>query len=160
MTASIAPAQFPADLETVRTLFKEYIDSLGVDLSFQDVEAELGDLPGKYVPPRGLILIARDGDSAVGCIALRPMPDALVCEMKRLYVRPRARGQDLGRRLADAVIGFARQAKYDRMVLDTLASMAAAQRLYAALGFKPIAPYYANPLPGARYMELELRGEA
>ena len=156
--ATISAARFPADLETVRTLFREYIDSLDVDLSFQDFETELADLPGKYVPPRGMVLIARDSaDAALGCIALRPLHEPGACEMKRLYVRPAARGQDLGRRLAEAIIAFAGQADYERMVLDTLATMQAARRLYASLGFQPTAPYYDNPLPGAQYLTLDLR---
>lgn len=154
---SIAPARLPDDIEVVRILFTEYIQSLGVDLFFQDVEAELAGLPGKYAPPAGIILIARDhAGYPVGCGALRPLADPGTCEMKRLYVRPQARGQDLGRRLAEAIIDNSRQAKYRRMLLDTLAPMQAAQKLYASLGFRPIAPYNSNPLPGTLYLSLDL----
>ena len=153
----IAAARFPADREIVRRLFREYIDSLGVDLTFQDVALELKDLPGKYAPPRGQVLIARDGGGvAVGCVALRPAAAPDACEMKRLYVDPHARGHQLGRRLAEDIIGFAGRAGYRSMLLDTLATMQAAQRLYASLGFRAIAPYYDNPLPGAVYMALKL----
>ena len=156
-SVSIAPARFPDDTDIVRRLFAEYIDSLRVDLSFQDVDAELADLPGKYAPPAGMILIARDNaDYPVGCVALRPLPEPAACEMKRLYVRPQARGQDLGRRLAEQIIAYAREAKYARILLDTLASMHAAQKLYASLGFRPTAPYYANPMPGTLYLALDL----
>ncbi|MBQ4853141.1 GNAT family N-acetyltransferase [Rhodanobacter sp. B2A1Ga4] len=156
-TIHIAPVRLPDDIEVVRELFAEYIDSLGIDLSFQDVDAELAQLPGKYAPPRGVILIARDGAGVTqGCVALRPWRQAGVCEIKRLYVRPAARGQALGRRLAEAVITWAAKAGYVRMLLDTLASMQAARQLYVALGFCPVAPYYDNPVPGTLYMALEL----
>lgn len=156
-TIDIAPVRLPEDVETVRGLFAEYIDSLGIDLSFQDVGAELAQLPGKYAPPRGVILVARDGKgAALGCVALRPWSQPGVCEIKRLYVRPAARGQALGRRLAEAAIAWARHAGYVRMLLDTLASMQAARQLYAALGFRPVAPYYDNPVPDTLYMALEL----
>ena len=153
----IAPARFPEDTETVRALFKEYIGGLGVDLSFQDVERELADIPGKYVPPAGTILLAWDRETlAVGCVALRALPTEGDCEMKRLYVRPKARGQDLGRQLAEAVIAFARNAKHQRVLLDTLASMRTAQALYASLGFSATEPYYSNPMPGTKYLALRL----
>ena len=155
---SIVSAHFPADREAVRELFAEYADSLGIDLSFQGFAAELAQLPGKYAPPLGDILIARDAaGAALGCVALRPttMPDT--GEIKRLYLRPAARGQALGRRLAEAILVRAREAGHARVVLDTLASMDAARRLYAALGFRPVPPYYDNPLPDTLYMALELR---
>lgn len=156
-TISIRPVRLPDDLDIVRGLFAEYIDSLGVDLSFQDVDAELADLPGKYAPPAGMILIARDhSDHPVGCVALRPLPPHGLCEIKRLYVRPQARGHDLGRRLAEGVITCARDARYTRILLDTLGSMHAAQRLYASLGFRPTMPYYESPVPGTIYLALDL----
>jgi ribosomal protein S18 acetylase RimI-like enzyme len=156
-TIDIAAACLPDEIAIVRELFLEYMDSLGIDLSFQDVAAELAQLPGKYAPPRGAILIARDGaGSAQGCVALRPWSEPGTCEIKRLYVRPAARGQALGRRLAEAVIAAAARAGYVRVLLHTLASMTAARQLYVALGFRPVAPYYDNPLPGTLYMALEL----
>lgn len=154
---SIAPARFPADGDVVRELFAEYADSLGIDLSFQGFASELAQLPGKYAPPLGDILIARDAAGmALGCVALRPTPMPGTAEIKRLYLRPAARGQALGRRLAEAVIARAREAGHVRVVLDTLAGMDAARHLYAALGFRPVPPYYDNPLPGTLYMALEL----
>ncbi|WP_027484678.1 GNAT family N-acetyltransferase [Rhodanobacter sp. OR87] len=156
-TIDIAPARLPDDIELVRGLFAEYIAGLGVDLSFQDVGAELAQLPGKYALPRGVILLARDGaGAALGCVALRPWRQPGVGEIKRLYVKPAARGQALGRRLAEAAIAWAAQAGYARVLLDTLASMQAARQLYVALGFRPVAPYYDNPVPGTLYMALEL----
>jgi len=155
--ATIAPARLPEDIEIVRALFSEYMASLAIDLSFQDAEKELADLPGKYAPPRGGILLARDAAAnPLGCVALRPLGRSGECEMKRLYVRPEGRGQDLGRRLALAIIAHAKSANYALIRLDTLASMRAAQALYLSLGFHQTAPYYDNPLAGTLYLALDL----
>lgn len=151
----ISAAEGTRDLDLARTLFREYAASLDVDLAFQDFERELETLPGRYAPPRGLILLARVHGEGVGCVALRPL-DARRCEMKRLWVRPAFRGRGLGERLAHAVIGAARTAGYEAMRLDTLAHMHAARRLYRALGFREIPAYYDNPLAGIVYLELDL----
>ena len=138
-----------------RKLFREYAGSLGVDLSFQNFETELAELPGDYAPPRGLLLLAFDGEEPAGCAALRRF-DGLTCEMKRLYVRPAFRKTGLGRTLARRIIGEARRIGYQRMVLDTLPAMKAAQKLYRSLGFVSAEPYRHNPVPGAEFMELDL----
>jgi GNAT superfamily N-acetyltransferase len=140
-----------SDLEEVRTLFREYAASLPFALDFQDFDRELADLPGAYAAPRGALLLAR----GAGCVGLRPL-DETTCEMKRLYVRPSARGTGLGRRLADAVIAEARRLGYAHMRLDTVPGMDSAQFLYERLGFHEIPPYRPNPIPGARFLELEL----
>ena len=99
--------------------------------------------------------MARNGDEIVACVALRRL-DPETCEMKRLYVRPTQRGLGLGRALADAVIDEARRIGYRRMRLDTLPSMTEAAALYERLGFQEIEPYTANPVPGARFLQLAL----
>lgn len=151
----ISDARTATQVALVRELFEEYAASLDTDLCFQNFPAELERLAEMYAPPRGCLLLARLDGAPAGCGGLRPF-DADACEMKRLYVRPQARGHDLGRRLALELIGRARAAGYGRMLLDTLESMHAAKALYRSLGFREVAPYYANPLPGTTYMELAL----
>lgn len=158
----IGPARFPEDLDGVRSLFVEYAGSLGFSLAYQNFDAELAALPGQFAPPTGAMLLARAGAVATGVIALRRL-EADVCEMKRLYVRPRYRGQrtaeglSLGRALATGIVAEARRLGYRRMRLDTVpAIMAAAMKLYMSMGFVEIAPYYPSPLPGTAYLELNL----
>jgi ribosomal protein S18 acetylase RimI-like enzyme len=155
----IIDAHFPDDLAAVRELFTEYANSLGVDLCFQNFNQELADLPGRYAPPEGRLLLARDGDNTAGCVALRKIDDG-ICEMKRLYVRPAWRGRGLGRRLAKAVIEAASTCGYHRMRLDTLSFMTAATALYESLGFRRIDSYYDNPSSCAVFMELSLGKKA
>ena len=156
MGFEIVEAVAPHDLAACRALFREYQASLGIDLGYQDFEQELATLPGKYAPPRGRLLVARLGDELLGCGALRPLGDR-DCEMKRLYVRPAARGTGLGRALAERLIAIAREQGHARMRLDTLPTMGSAQRLYEALGFGDTPPYYATPIAGTRFMALDLQ---
>ena len=144
-----------ASVDEARTLFLEYAEALGVDLCFQGFDRELAGLPGDYARPAGRLLAARAGGQLLGCVALRALGDG-ACEMKRLYVRPAARRSGTGRALAEAVIDAARSEGYERMQLDTLPQMVEAQPLYASLGFREIEPYYGNPVPGARFLELAL----
>jgi ribosomal protein S18 acetylase RimI-like enzyme len=144
------------DVRAVSCLFEGYAASLPIDLGYQDFAAELAGLPGKYAEPKGALLLARDEAGApLGCIALRPL-DERVCEMKRLFLLPEARGMGLGRALAEAVIAAARDRGYRELRLDTLPSMTSAIALYEGLGFERIAPYYAPTPPGTVFMALAL----
>ncbi len=143
------------DLEDVRILFGEYSRLVAEALCFQNFDQELEALPGLYAPPGGVLLIARDGEAAAGCVALRQL-DAGSGEMKRMYVRDAYRGSGLGRRLALAVVEEARTRKYGRVVLDTLPKLAPAIALYRDLGFRETGPYLAAPTPGAICFELRV----
>jgi ribosomal protein S18 acetylase RimI-like enzyme len=136
------------DVEGVRGLFREYAAALGVDLSFQGFDEEVAALPDGY----DVLLVA----GSDGCVGVRPFADG-VCEMKRLYVRPSARGTGLGKELAVAAIEHARALGYRAMRLDTMPMMGSAQALYESLGFVEIPPYRHNPVAGTRFMELDLR---
>ena len=152
---SITGACGPEELATVRVLFEEYADGLGIDLCFQGFQEELATLPGSYAPPHGRLLLARHGGEIAGCVALRQLEQE-VCEMKRLYVRRAFRGFGVGSKLAQTIIAEGRTAGYRRMRLDTLPSMVSALSLYRQLGFREIEPYRDNPIEGALYLELQL----
>jgi len=151
----IFPAEEDKDIELAKALFLEYAESLGFDLSFQNFDEELANLPGDYAAPKGCLLLAKYKDELAGCVALRPL-ESSVCEMKRLYVRPEFRGMGIGRALAEAVIEQANRIGYTIMRLDTAPSMNAARALYESLGFRKTAPYRYNPIEGAVFMELRL----
>lgn len=149
-----------SELEATRDIFREYAAQLGVDLGFQNFAAELADLPGEYLAPQGLLLLATVDGAIAGCCALRPLHgvdycDA--CEMKRLYISPRFRRLGLGRQLTEAIVDAARVAGYHHLLLDTLNDMESARALYADLGFEAIPPYYHNPIAGAHYLKLVLQ---
>lgn len=151
----IKPATFPDDLERVIAIFREYVASPSVSLDFQDYEAEFAALPGKYAAPEGCLLLAWKGRAVVGCAALRRV-DGTTGEMKRVYVRPNARGESLGRRLVESILIEARAAGYSRVCLDVLPEFAAALHIYESLGFRPAAPVTFNPVPGTKFLALEL----
>lgn len=141
--------------ETVRALFREYEANIRVCLCFQGFEEELAGLPGAYAQPSGRLLLAFDWEKVAGCGAFRPLESG-VCEMKRLFVRPEHRGKAIGAALARALIEQAREAGYSRMRLDTMPSMTQAIKMYRGFGFREIAAYRFNPVPGSLFFELEI----
>ena len=77
----------PEQLAATRLIFREYAEQLGIDLCFQNFEAELAELPGEYDEPEGTLLLALVDGEVAGCCALRALdsvdyPNA--GEMKRL----------------------------------------------------------------------------
>lgn len=155
MHPKIQQAKTPEEIGHVRALFVEYQASLDVDLGFQGFPQELSGLPGSYAPPSGRLLLANVEASPCAVVALQAL-DAETCEMKRLYVRPRARGAGLGRLLVERVLQEAQQIGYRRICLDTLPSMTEAAAMYERFGFRDIPPYRYNPVAGTRYMGLSI----
>ena len=154
-TILLRPALFPDDLAAVLEIFREYVASPTVSLDYQGFEAEFASLPGKYAMPAGIILLAWRGQALVGCAALRPV-DTARGEMKRVYVRPTARGLGLGRQLVEAVLTHARSAGYRQVCLDVLPEFTTARALYHQLGFLPAPPVTHNPVPGTAFLALDL----
>jgi ribosomal protein S18 acetylase RimI-like enzyme len=155
----IVPIKAGEERHQICLLFEEYAASLDFDLSFQNFEEELANLPGDYTPPEGRLLLAWWDDQIAGCVALRKInPEG--CEMKRLYVRPQFRRLEIGKTLAGEIIKEAKKIGYTWMRLDTVPSMKEARALYESLGFKKIPPYRHNPIAGAVFLELRLSTSA
>lgn len=152
---TIQRARFPVDIHEVISIFREYVASPSVSLDFQNYDSEFAALPGKYAEPDGCILLAWQEDLVVGCAALRRV-DSATCELKRVYVRPVARGESVGRRLVERMIREARDQEYRRMCLDVLPEFVAAQQLYESLGFVPAEAVSYNPVPGTQFLALDL----
>lgn len=143
-------------IEEVKELCLEYVKSLKIDLSFQNFEAEFKELPGKYGPPSGVLILALVDGKEAGCIGLRKISEN-ICEMKRLYVRDCYRGLGIGKKLINIITEEASKMNYEYIRLDTLPMMKNAQALYTSLGFYDIQPYVYNPIEGTRFMELKLK---
>src|SRR4051812_279978 len=152
----IIQVQTVTEIGAVRDLFVEYAQSLGFSLCFQGFDHELSHLPGDYAPPRGRLLLALVDGQPAGCAGLHPLTGD-ICEIKRLYVKPEFRGQQLGKRLAEEIIAAAKKIGYNRMRLDTVEDrMKTAVKMYCEMGFVEIEPYRENPMPSTLYLELNL----
>ena len=148
-------AVFPDDMNSVLEIWREFIVNSPVNLDYQGNDAEFGQLATKYAPPDGCVLLAVQGGEVVGCVALKRVT-VDICEMKRLYVRPKARGSELGRKLIERLIVEARKMGYREMRLDVQAKSVSARKLYKALNFTDAEPVSFNPVPGASFLGLHL----
>lgn len=157
MDLVVEQAAAPAQWAEADLLIRAYLAELPFEIDFQDLDRELAELPSEYGPPTGAALLARaaDGGAAFGFVGIRRFTDG-DAELKRMYVAPWGRGQGAGGALAAAAVLAARHLGYRRLLLDTVASMETAIKVYEALGFEEIDPYRHNPLPDARYFALVL----
>lgn len=128
----------------------EYAESLGRDLSFQNLEEELKNPAQKYLAPEGELLTAVEQGTVIGMAAYHRHTNRR-CEMKRLYVKPEYRGRKLGERLIEELLDHAKRAGYREMVLDTILPLQAAIHLYQKAGFWECEPYYENPMDDVIY---------
>jgi ribosomal protein S18 acetylase RimI-like enzyme len=163
----IRQAVTESELDDVRALVHAFMDwardlypegQAVFDYNFRAVVAELGALPGPYGPPRGQLLVAYQDNEAAGTVALRDLGQQ-TCEMKRMFVYAKFRGQGIGQAMAARLIAEARALGYARMRLDTGPRHIAAQGLYRSFGFQEIPPYYEVPediRPMFIFMELRL----
>ncbi len=153
---TLRPAATPEDWEFARTLFREYERDVDAACCFEGFEKELAQIGRLYAPPEGRLLLAFDGDDAVGCAAFRRIEEG-VAEGKRLYLRPACRGRGLGGALVLALLEEARLAGFRAFRLETLpGKMSAAAAMYRQMGFVEIPPYVRRPIAGALYLELAL----
>jgi ribosomal protein S18 acetylase RimI-like enzyme len=145
---TVSPARTAIELTSAAALFRAYAKALPVDLAPQGFGAELKSLPGPYAPPAGELLLAKRGDHVLGCVGLKPLAPPDVAEIKRLFVRPQARGTGVAKALVADILKLAETRGYREVKLDTLAEMTAAIGLYKSFGFAPIPPYGSHPYPG------------
>lgn len=151
----IVRAVFPDDLQDVLDLYHEYIGSTSVDLSFQGNDQEFSQLAEKYSADESKIFLLKHDGKPVGCAAFRKL-DEHVCEMKRVYIQPVARGGNQGAKLVDRVLKEAVISGYKTMCLDVLPEFKTALRLYKSYGFVEHPPVSNNPVPGTHFLGLNL----
>ena len=132
-------------LDEVKNLIFEYTKFLGRDLTFQNLDAEISDLPKKYFPPEGRIICAQVDEKIIGCVAYHKFDDER-CEMKRLFVLEGYREFHAGSKLIEEILIAAKNDGYKEMILDTITPLESAIHLYKKFGFTETAPYYENPM--------------
>jgi len=138
----IRPPQNSAEWDVVKKLLMDYRAEFNDDACFTSFDKELSDIESLYTLKGNVKLIAIseiDGGIA-GCIAVQAFSPTIT-EMKRLYVAPAHRGQQLGKTLVETIIALTKMEGYEKIYLDTMLEMKAAQHLYDQLGFVVISPY-------------------
>ncbi len=151
----IRQAQFPVDTQAIVALVREYAAWLGIDMGWQNFEQEMAQIESIYSLPKGLFWVVQDGAKLVGCVGFKHL-DAATAEVKRLYVQPAFRGQQLGEKLMQVLGDTTRELGYQRLVLDTVPQTVFAQTVYQRMGFMPIAQYYEGPTLATQFFELPL----
>jgi len=153
--SSFITATTAKDYAAAQEMFRAYAKAININLDFQHFEEELTDLPKMYSLPQGGIILAKDKESVVGCVAIRRINER-EGELKRMYVAPEYQNKGLGKTLLQKALILARECNYEKVKLDTLNYMSAAIHLYQQAGFYEIPPYYTNPISTAVYFEIEI----
>lgn len=156
LTLHIVSAHDDEAVRTVRELMSEYAALPHTHGRWPTMAADLAALPAPFLTPAGALLLATTAAGPIGCGALLALPAPGVAEIKRVYVRPDARGQGAGEALTRRLMAIAVALGFERVRLDTAPELAAAQALYRRLGFRPIPPYRDGLLPDALCFEREL----
>jgi len=150
----IRNADVARDREAVRALWLEYLSwangvlearfafRLPIEKALEDDLASIA----KFQPPDGRLLLAVDGDEAVGIACLRRMSPG-AAEIKRMFVRPTLRRTGLGGALLDRLVTEAKVSGYERIRLDSARFMEAAHALYRSRGFVEIDAYPESEIP-------------
>jgi ribosomal protein S18 acetylase RimI-like enzyme len=140
------------EIYLAKELILEYIKWLHVDLTFQNIDDELENFPGKYKSPDGEFIVAKQNDTVIGCVAIKKLENK-ICEMKRLFVKDKHKNKGIGKKLVEKIVEEAKKRNYEKMRLDTLNIMETALNIYYKNGFYEIKPYYNNPYNGVIYLE-------
>ena len=137
------------------SLFREYAAWLGIDLSFQQFDAELNELTTQYGGAKGGVILCKSNEEFFGCAGVREL-DGDEAELKRMYIRTANQGKGYGQQLLDASLELARGLGYNSIRLDTLDTLTAALQLYLRNGFVETPPYYHNPNTGVVFLQKQL----
>ncbi|WP_328307704.1 GNAT family N-acetyltransferase [Actinomycetospora sp. NBC_00405] len=160
---AVSRARTAGDWRAAATLLDEYrrwlADAAAIDLTVAqpDADIEFSDLERFYRPPDGVLVVAWAGRAPAGMAGVHRLAGA-VGELKRMYVRPHARGLGVGRALLVEAIEAALDLGFLELRLQTKpATMADADRLYREHGFVDIAPYADLGVEGVADLGLVLR---
>ncbi|WP_299083969.1 GNAT family N-acetyltransferase [uncultured Ruegeria sp.] len=153
----------------IEALLREYLDwavplfnqqnNLDVDVNVA-LAGAFSDL-AMFLPPDGCTVLARDALGVANAVGFSQKIRPGAVEVKRLFVRPAARGEGLGQRLILKLVDEARKAGHSEMYLDTADFMSSAHTLYRSLGFReidgyPEAEHQRDVSPHVIYMVLAL----
>ncbi|MEP6342023.1 MAG: GNAT family N-acetyltransferase [Maricaulaceae bacterium] len=151
---TIETATTPEDIEAVKQLFLEYLKFvegyLGQGLEFQKTDEEFTTFPAFY----DALYVAKINGTPVAACGLKPFRGS-ICELKRLYCQPTARGKGFGHALIKLCLDDAKNRHYTKIYLDTDHGLVHANAIYEAFGFKDIQRYYDNPMD-SRFMGRDL----
>lgn len=135
-------ASTPVDYENFKTLLQIYYAESDPETQIvTSILKDSADLPGRYAPPTGGIVLAYQGAELAGCGTLSATAHSGLAEIKRVYVLNTFRRQGLARQLTLACMELARQACYRAVGVGALPHNTPAIALYQQLGFEPVSNF-------------------